>query len=206
MKQDLSGRLTLTLVISRLEAEPRSLAELAELAFDGGATAMQLREKELSDHDFYREALALRDLCRRRDKLFIINDRLDLALAVEADGLHLGQTDLPAEAAVKLMPKNMILGVSVRTPDEARAALAAGADYLGVGAVFPTGSKADASLATSADLKEILALGVPSVAIGGLTTDNAAQAWALGFTGLAVISALAAAPDPRQAAARLLRK
>lgn len=196
--------LRLTLVISRREAAPRSLAELAESAFDGGATALQLREKDCSDREFYEEALALRKLCRERGRLFIINDRLDLALAVKADGLHLGQADLPADVAAGLLPKNMLLGVSVLNAADARAALAAGADYLGVGAVFPTGSKADAAVIAPADLEEILALKAPSVAIGGVTVDNAPKAWTLGFTGLAVISALAAAEDPKLAAARLL--
>ena len=204
MKQDLDLALRLTLVASRREAAPRSLVELAGLAFDGGATALQLREKDCGDRVFYQQALELRRLCRDRGKLFIINDRLDLALAVEADGLHLGQTDLPAEAAARLMPKSMVLGVSVRSEAEARAALAAGADYLGVGAVFPTGSKAEAAVIDRDDLKAVLALNAPSVAIGGLTAANAAEAWSLGFTGLAVISALTGATDPAQAAAALL--
>ncbi len=202
---DLRERLRLTLVVSRREAEPRSLRELAAETFDGGVTALQLREKNLPDRDFYEEALDLRQFCRERGCLFIINDRLDLALATEADGLHLGQTDLPAAVAARLFPKGFI-GVSVNTREEAQAALAAGAAYLGVGAVFPTGSKDDARPVSQERAKEILDLQAPTVAIGGITTANAAEVWGLGFTGLAVISALASAEDPRTAAHKLLRR
>ncbi|MDL2226674.1 thiamine phosphate synthase [Deltaproteobacteria bacterium OttesenSCG-928-M10] len=202
--EELRARLRLTLVISRREAAPRGLLELADLAFQGGATALQLREKDRPDGEFYEEALEMARFCRERGKLFIINDRLDLALAVNADGLHLGQSDLPAEVAARLLPKNKILGVSAATEAKARQALAAGADYLGVGAVFPTGSKDDATVIDPAEIGRIIDLGAPAVAIGGLTAANAGQAMAYGFTGLAVISALAAAADPRAAAGLLL--
>ena len=207
MIADLAERLKLTLVLSRREAAPRPMAELAEAAFDGGVTALQLREKNgLSDREIYEEALELRELCRARNRLFFIDDRLDLALAAGADGVHLGQQDLPAAAAARLLPPGLILGVSVRTMAEARAALADGAAYLGVGAVFPTGSKDDAVLVSPETVREIAALGAPTVAIGGLTLANAPEAWALGVTGLAVISALTLAPDPRVAAAGLLEQ
>lgn len=201
---ELRERLKLTLVISRAEAAPRGLAELIEAAFDGGVTALQLREKNMADRLLYEQALALKEICRRRGRLLIINDRLDLALAVGADGVHLGQSDLPAEIAARLLPKEKILGISAATAEEARRSLAGGADYLGVGALFPTGSKDDAEVAQAAEVRSILALGVPTVAIGGLRADNAAEAWRLGFSGLAVISALAAADDPQRAAEALL--
>ncbi len=204
-RQDLRERLKLTLVISEREAAPRSLLELADLAFQGGATAVQLREKNRPDREFYEEALALRRFCRERDRLFFINDRLDLALAVEADGLHLGQTDLPAAVAARLFPGGLI-GVSVGTAEEARAARAAGAHYLGLGTIFPTGSKDDAQPISRDNIQQIMALQAPTIAIGGLTTENAGAVWDLGFTGLAVISALAASPDPRAAAQKLLRR
>ena len=202
----LSARLKLTLVLSRREAAPRTVMELAEAALDGGVTALQLREKEgLSDREIFTEALELKALCRARGRLFLLNDRLDLALAAGADGVHLGQQDLPAAAAAKIIPRGFILGLSVRTMAEARAAQAAGAAYLGVGAVFPTGSKADADLVAAETVREIAALDLPTVAIGGLTLANAPEAWALGVSGLAVISALTRAADPRSAAAGLLR-
>lgn len=198
--QKLRQYLKLTLVLSRREASPRTLEGLAVQAFAGGATALQLREKNMPDRDFYEEALTLGDLCRREDRLFIINDRLDLVLAAGADGLHIGQSDLPAAVAARCLPKDKILGVSVRTVAGARAALEAGADYLGVGAIFATGSKSDADLVDVAAIREIIALGAPCVAIGGLTVENAGPVWNMGFDGLAVISALAAAKDPRRAA------
>lgn len=201
---DLREGLRLTLVISGREAAPRSLPELADLAFQGGVTALQLREKNLPDREFYEEALALRRFCRERGRLFFINDRLDLALAVGADGLHLGQGDLPAAVAAPLFPG--LLGVSVSTGDEARAALSAGAHYLGLGTIFPTGSKDDAQPISRENIRDIMALSTPTVAIGGLTTENAGEVWALGFTGLAVISALAASADPKEAARKLLEK
>ena len=196
--------LKLTLVLSRREAASRTILDLAAQSFAGGATALQLREKNLPDREFYDEALELGDLCRREDRLFIVNDRLDLALAAGADGLHVGQSDLPAAVAARHLPKDKILGVSVRTAAEARAALEAGADYLGVGAIFATGSKDDANLVELAAIREIIALGAPCVAIGGLTVENAGLVWDMGFDGLAVISALAAAKDPRRAAEHLI--
>jgi len=202
---NLAERLRLTLILSRREAAPRSVEELAEAAFAGGVTALQLREKGgLSDREVYEEALALRALCRARGRLFLVDDRLDLALASGADGVHLGQKDIPAAAAARLLPPGLILGVSVKTLAEARAALADGAAYLGVGAIFPTASKDGAALVSPETVREIVALGAPTVALGGLTPANAPEAWALGVTGLAVISALAQAPDPRAAAAGLL--
>ena len=204
MNQTLARLLRLTLVTGRREADPRSLVELAEKSFDGGATALQLREKNITDREYYEEALAMRDLCRARGRPLIINARLDIALAAAADGLHLGRHDLPAAAAAGLLPRNKILGVSVGNAAQARAALAAGADYLGVGAMFPTGSKDDAVPISPEDILAILALGAPTVAIGGLTAARAPEVWAMGFTGLAVISALTQAHNPAQAAADLL--
>ncbi|MCL2029588.1 MAG: thiamine phosphate synthase [Deltaproteobacteria bacterium] len=201
----LAARLRLTLVISRREAVPRTVKELAAVAFDGGVTALQLREKDdLSDREIFDEASELNDFCKSRGRLFILNDRLDLALAAGADGVHLGQKDLPASAAARLLPPGFIMGVSVKTMAEARKALADGAAYLGVGAVFPTGSKDGADLVRPEIVREIVTLGLPTVAIGGLTPANAPEAWALEVTGLAVISALARAENPCAVAAGLL--
>ena len=204
-RADLWAGLKLTLIISRGEAAPRAVIDLAEAAFAGGVTALQLREKYgPTDRALFEQALELRGFCRERGRLFLVNDRLDLALAVEADGLHIGQQDLPAAAAARILPKSMLLGVSARTTAQAQMALAAGADYLGVGAFFPTGSKTEAEVVDREAVREIVALGAPVVAIGGLTEANAAEAWGLGVAGLAVISALAQARDPREAAAGLL--
>ncbi|MDR1545899.1 MAG: thiamine phosphate synthase [Deltaproteobacteria bacterium] len=203
-RSELAERLRLTLVVSQAEAQPRSVEQLAELAFAGGVTALQLREKKLPGGELYRSALALARFCRERGRLFIVNDRLDIALASDADGLHLGQTDLPLEAAAAHWPKSKILGLSAALESQAQAGLAAGADYIGVGAIFATGSKTDAPTADRRQAAAVVALGAPTVAIGGLTVDNAAEIWRLGFAGLAVISALTTASDPTDTARRLL--
>jgi thiamine-phosphate pyrophosphorylase len=141
--------------------------------------------------------------CREKGKLFVIDDRLDVAVAAGAGGVHLGQSDLPAEEAAKILPNSMILGISASTLPQAEKALAAGADYLGLGAVISTDSKKDADVISGEDILAINSLGAVTVAIGGITLENAASIKAKGFQGLAVISALTRAPDP-EAAARLL--
>lgn len=202
-RQEALAKLRLMLVAGRGEAAPRPLADVAAASFEGGATAFQLREKNMLGRELLAEALELRDVCRRHGALFTVDDRLDIALAADADGLHLGQDDLPAAAARALWPRPKLLGLSVGTVAQAEAALAAGADYLGVGAVFPTGSKSDAREIPHETFKAIAALGAPVVAIGGVTAANAPGVLALGATGLAVISAITNAKDPREAAAAL---
>lgn len=202
--EKIAEMLRLMLVISQAEARPRSVAELAELAFAGGAASLQLREKSMPDRDFYDEACAIGQLCRQHGKAFIIDDRLDIALATDADALHLGQKDLPAATARRLWPRPKILGISVNTAEQAQTALDAGADYLGVGAVFPTGSKNDAIAVTPETVSAIVALGAPTIAIGGISVANAHLVWKTGVSGLAVISALAGADNPKGAAARLM--
>jgi thiamine-phosphate pyrophosphorylase len=178
--------------------------ELAEQAFRGGVTALQLREKTMEGRAFYELAVSLAKFCRQRGKLFIINDRLDMALAVGADGVHLGQTDLPAEAALRIMPPEMILGVSASNFQEAREAEKAGADYVGVGAMFATDSKTDAKVVSADQAAEIVKLDIISVAIGGVGPDQAGPIWRMGFDGLAVISALTGSKDPEKTAQVLL--
>ncbi|MDR1488119.1 MAG: thiamine phosphate synthase [Deltaproteobacteria bacterium] len=203
-KKSLAEKLTLTLVISQKEAAPRTIEELAELAFEGGVTALQLREKNIRDRDLFDLAVRTAKFCRSRGKLFIVNDRLDIALACDADGLHLGQTDLPIEAAGKLWPRGKILGVSTSTKEEALFALKNGADYLGVGAIFATDSKRDASTIQESRIRDLNSLGAVTVAIGGISVDNAAEVWKLGFDSIAVISALAQAANPVETARKLL--
>ncbi len=204
LQKELKERLKLTLVISRQEAAPRSLIELADLAFVGGVTAIQLREKDMLGKDFYQEALELGDFCRSRKALFIINDRLDIALAAKADGLHLGQDDLPLNAIRHLAPE-LIIGVSAHNEVESQKAISDGANYLGLGALFPTGSKADVNLIAPETVRKINQYGCPTVGIGGIGAQNSKQAWQLGLTGLAVISALAASSDPTLAAKEILQ-
>jgi thiamine-phosphate pyrophosphorylase len=194
----------LTLIAGQAEARPRTVQELAAAAFAGGATALQLRDKGLSDRDLYELAAALAQFCQGLGKLFVINDRLDVALAVGADGLHLGQKDLPLAAARRHWPRPKVLGATAKTAAEAEIALAAGADYLGVGALFPSPSKPEAPLMAQETLRRIQKTPLPLVGVGGIGPENAALAWSYGLVGLAVVSGLAKAPDPAQAARLIL--
>lgn len=152
----------------------------------------------------YAEALAAR--AREAGVLFIVNDRLDLALAAGADGVHLGQHDLPVRAARSVVGDRLLIGCSTNTVDEAQQAVSDGADYLGVGAIFPTSTKSDARPAGIARLREIRsAVDVPIVAIGGITASNASEALAAGAEMVAVITAIADAPDPVAATRDLAR-
>ncbi|MDR3154445.1 MAG: thiamine phosphate synthase [Deltaproteobacteria bacterium] len=203
-KKPLNAALRLTLVIGKADAAPRSVREIAESAFNGGATALQLREKTLPDREFYEEALELAALCRERGKLFIVNNRIDIALAVKAGGVHLGEGDIPVAAAAEILPKKAILGYSASSPESGRKALLEGADYLGVGALFPSPSKPEAPVIPAEAIAGIVALRYPTVGIGGITEANSNLAWAHGFNGLALISALTRAEDPAAAAEKIL--
>jgi thiamine-phosphate pyrophosphorylase len=182
-----------------------SLAEQARLALEGGATALQLRHKEASSRQLYDEALVFRKLCDRHGALFIVNDRLDVALAAGADGVHLGAGDLPLAAARRLVPEGFVIGSSARTARGAREAQEEGADYLGVGAVFPTGTKEDAVVIGLGGFEAVCrSVTIPSVAIGGITEGDLAGLLRAGAAGVALVSAVVAADDPRRAARRLL--
>ena len=182
--------------------------EVARQAIKGGARIIQLRDKLSSDRELLLIAQQLRDLCAEHRVLFIINDRLDLVLATDADGLHLGQDDLPVAVARKLLPIDKILGSSTTTVDQAMAAEADGADYMAVGAIYPTPSKEEAVVVGLERLHQIRrAVTLPLVAIGGINKDNAAEVMAAGVEAVAVISAILQAETPeeeaRQIAARL---
>jgi thiamine-phosphate pyrophosphorylase len=200
-KQDL----LLYLCADRLLAKGRSITEAVEAAIAGGVTMVQLREKEAETLEFYKIALEVQAVTRRHKIPLVVNDRIDIALAIGADGLHLGQTDMPLEIARRLVGKSMFIGISAGTVEEALSAERGGADYLGVGAVYPTGSKAGAGAAIGpARLREIrAAVKLPFVAIGGIGPANAAQVMAAGADGVAVISAILSQPDIREAAAIL---
>ncbi|MFN8498810.1 MAG: thiamine phosphate synthase [Anaerolineae bacterium] len=178
---------------------------VARAAMAGGATVVQLRQKRGSTRDMVALGHALRQLTSEMGVTFIVNDRLDVALAVGANGVHVGQDDLPAAAARALLGPDRLLGVSAATPDEARAAHAAGADYLGVGAVYATGSKADAGAPIGLDGLALVAqaTGLPIVAIGGIGPGRAAACIEHGAAGVAVISAIVSQADPEAAARRL---
>lgn len=169
----------------------RNFIDAVEEALKAGVTVLQLREKDISSRDFYRLALQLRELTKAYGIPLIINDRVDIALAVDADGVHVGQEDLPAEAVRRIIGKEKILGVSARTVEEALKAEEDGADYLGVGAVFPSPTKPSSEAIGLEGLRKIKSrVKIPVVAIGGITRDNAAEVIAAGADGIACISAV----------------
>ena len=181
-----------------------ALAEAVEKALVGGVTCVQLREKQLPFDEFLRTAKEIKALCQNYHVPFIVDDNLDIALACDADGLHIGQNDMPAAKARELLGPDKILGVSAQTIEQAVAACRDGADYLGVGAVFPTGTKTDAVEVPLDTLKAITAaVDIPVVAIGGIGADNIAQLSGTGIAGAAVVSAIFAQEDIKKAAANL---
>ncbi|KXZ50218.1 hypothetical protein GPECTOR_17g855 [Gonium pectorale] len=182
----------------------RSLVEAVTLAVRGGATIVQLREKDIDGGDFARQAAEALKVCRQHGVPLLINDRVDVALAVGADGVHVGQSDLPAATVRAMIGPSRILGVSVKTPAEARAAAAAGADYLGAGAVLPTGTK-DTNVIGLEGLEAVCsaAAPLPVVAIGGVSAANAGDTVRAGCAGIAVVSAIFAAEDAEGAARKL---
>ena len=196
--------LLLYAVTDRLWLAGRRLIDVVEESLDGGVTMVQLREKDLAEDQFLEEAKELQTLCRRRHIPYIVNDNVDIAKAMDADGVHVGQSDMEAlDVRAKLGP-DKIIGVSAQTVEQALLAERHGADYLGVGAVFPTGSKDDAEDVSYDTLKAICkAVSIPVVAIGGISHANVAQLAGSGICGVAVISAIYAARDIKSAAADL---
>ncbi|MFL5591598.1 MAG: thiamine phosphate synthase [Ktedonobacteraceae bacterium] len=204
--RELASRLALHVLTDREWSRGRDMLSVAAAALDGGATVIQLRDKSASTRLLIEEGLALRALTRERGALLIVNDRVDVALAVEADGAHVGQEDMPARLARRLLGPKRILGVSAANIEEADEAVAGGADYLGVGPIFPSPGKADAGPATGVHLLTELAkrYTIPLIAIGGITAENAAQVIRAGAAGVAVITAVVYAEDIT-AASGLLR-
>ena len=202
--------LLLYAVTDRRWLHGKRLYDAAESALQGGVTFLQLREKSagtMPRASLLKEARELLMLCRRYRVPFVIDDDVELAMAIGADGVHVGQSDMEAGTARRRIGKDKILGVSVQTVKEARIAAECGADYLGVGAVFPTNSKEDAEIVRYETLKEICsAAAVPVVAIGGINDENVMQLAGSGVAGIAVISAIFAKKDVRIAAQRLLCK
>lgn len=178
----------------------RTLYEVVKESLDGGVTFVQLREKTLDEGTFLAEAKELQKLCREYKVPFVINDNVDIALAMDADGVHVGQSDMEAgDVRAKLGP-DKIIGVSAGTVEEAILAEKRGADYLGVGAVFPTGSKDDAIDVPHETLKAICeAVNIPVIAIGGITQQNVSELAGSGICGIAVISAIYAQKDIKKA-------
>ena len=174
----------------------QSLAEQVESALRGGVTCVQLREKELDEERFLREAEEIFALCKRYRVPFFINDNVALALRCHADGVHVGQDDMDVAEVRRLVGQEMMIGVSVHTVEEACAAAAGGADYLGVGAMFATSTKTDASLVTKETLRAICdAVSIPVVAIGGISKANLLELAGTGVDGVALVSAIFSAAD-----------
>lgn len=197
--------LRLYAVTDRAWVGRQTLCQQVEAALQGGVTCVQLREKHLDRDAFLAEALQICALCRRYGVPFIVNDDLDVALACGADGIHVGQDDMPAAEVRRRAGRRLIVGVSAHTPEEARLAEAAGADYLGAGAVFGSATKTDASLLTPAGLQAVCAaVHIPVVAIGGVNARNILQLQGSGAAGAAVVSGIFGAPDIT-AACRALR-
>jgi thiamine-phosphate pyrophosphorylase len=196
---------TLYVVLDRTAARGRDLDDLLAAVIEGGCRMVQLREKEWPSGRVLPIARRLRDRCRRAGVTFVVNDRVDLALAVEADGVHLGQDDLPARAARRLLRPGMLLGVSTHGVDQARAASEDGADYVAAGSMFATATKADFQLVGPDFIRKLRPeIRVPLVGIGGITHDNVAEVVQAGADGVAVISAVCGAPDPAAATRRFL--
>ena len=195
----LEKELLLYAITDRSWLGDQTLYEQVELALKGGATFLQLREKNLCDSEFLLEAKAIQELVP-----FIINDNVKVALETDADGIHVGQHDMEAGNVRKLLGEDKILGVSAQTVEQAVRAEQRGADYLGVGAVFPTGSKDDADDVSFETLRAICdAVSIPVVAIGGITKDNIKELKGSGICGAAVISAIFAQKDIRGATEEL---
>ena len=210
MRFDKKESLLLYLVTDRHWLRGRRLAQDVEEALRGGVTFVQLREKDdmAMDHDeFLQEALEIKELCARYRVPFVIDDDVELALECGADGVHVGQSDMEAGRVREKLGPDKILGVSAETVEEAILAEERGADYLGVGAVFPTGSKDDALDVSHDTLKAICrAVSVPVIAIGGITRDNVTELKDSGIVGIAVISAILAKENVREASADLLER
>ena len=205
-KDDLCAALRLYAVTDRSWLGNGTLSDAVEAALRGGATMVQLREKSLTQADFLQEAKTLAALCARFQIPFLINDNLEIALACNADGVHVGQDDMDPQKARALLGPGKILGVSAHTVDQALAAEKTGADYLGVGAVFSTSTKQDAASVPLETVREICqAVSIPVVAIGGISADNILSLQNSGVVGAAVVSALFAAEDIFSAAQNLSR-
>lgn len=189
--------LTLYVITDRNLSLGRSHMEVVTKALEGGASVIQLREKGVSDKEFYLEGLKIKSLVSSYGRLFLVNDRVDIALALDADGVHLGQEDLPLPVARGILGQGKIMGMSVRSVEEAKRAAQEGADYLAVSGVFPTETKRDMREALGLEgvsrIRE--AVDLPLVGIGGIKSHNAGEVIRAGADGIAVVTAVTMAPD-----------
>lgn len=202
-----SDDLLLYAIAGRNGLSDEMLYDRVKKALDGGITCLQLREKNLTHDCFLREALKIQKLCKRYKLPFIINDVVEIAKQIHADGIHVGQRDMNAESARKIVGPDMLIGVSCQTVEQALSAQAQGADYLGVGAIFTTQSKADADRISRQTLTDICkSVNVPVVAIGGITKENLIELKNTGVCGISVISAIFEQPDITEATKELKRR
>ena len=192
-------------VTDRAWVGTKSLYEQVKEALENGVTCVQLREKELNESDFLKEAKQISTLCKEHKVPFIVNDNVNIAIACKADGIHIGQEDMELTNVRKLVGEDMIIGVSAHTVEEAIKAQDGGADYIGIGAVFATSTKTDVDVLSFETLRSICeAVDIPTVAIGGIKKDNICKLKGSGIDGVAVVSAIFAAKDIATATKELL--
>ncbi len=196
---------TLYLVTDRELMSTQTLEEAVESAIEGGCTIVQLREKSASSLEFYQNAIKIKAVTDKYKIPLIINDRVDIALAIDAAGIHVGQSDLPVEVVRRIIGKDKIVGVSANTVEDAIKAVNTGADYIGVGALYSTSTKADANVISKDQLLAVRkAVSVPIIGIGGINNKNAGELAAVGIDGIAAVSAIITQKDIRKAAEELL--
>lgn len=196
--------LSLYLVTDKSDDVEKFLNTIEE-AIKGGVTVVQIREKTANTLDFYNLALKVKEITTKYNVPLIINDRVDIALAIDADGVHVGQSDMPCAVTRRLIGEDKILGISATTVSEAQKAERDGADYIGTGAVFPTTTKDDALSVTKEELIEVVdSIDIPVVAIGGINLKNACELTDTGIAGISVITAIMSADNPKKASEELL--
>ena len=197
----------LYLVTDRTNKTDEEFLNIIEEAIKGGVTVVQIREKDADTLEFYNISKKVKEICSKYNVPLIINDRIDIALAIDADGVHIGQSDMPIKIARKLIGNDKILGISAHNLKEATDAEENGADYLGVGAIFSTSTKKDANDVSIDTLKEISSnVDIPTVAIGGINLDNVEKLKDTNISGISVVSAIMNAENPKIASENLLRK
>lgn len=206
-KKLIEAALKLYAVTDRRWLKTEELKDQIEMAIKGGITMVQLREKDLDKETFRRESDKIRDLCKNYNIPFIVNDNVEIAIETGADGIHVGQSDMEVGSVRKLIGEDMILGVSAQTVEQALIAESKGADYLGVGAIFPTNSKDDADSVSIEELKAICkAVNIPVVAIGGIDNKNIDKLEGSGIVGVALISAIFGQDNIEEASRKMLSK
>ena len=206
LRRDLTSALRLIVITDHHLARPRKVVEIVEAALLGGAKAIQLRNKGDSANELLKTGKQLRDLTRAHEALLFVNDRVDIALSIEADGVHLGPRDPPLPEVRRIVPDEFIIGFSADDPDLAHSAVAEGANYIGCGTIYPTSTKPDAGdVIGMSGLRSVIdAVDVPVIAIGGITNHRIPEVLAVGATGVAVASAIMSAPDAMQATCSML--